>query len=118
MRAILWHQGESDALAGVDAAKYKANMATLIAASRRDAGWDVPWLVAAASYLPASSRANMDAVLAAQRGLWKDGVALEGPDTDVIAGPTYRYDAVHFNAEGLRAHAVRWHTALRRSLLK
>ena len=114
-RAILWHQGESDALSGVSTETYQQNMAALIAASRRDAGWEVPWVVAAVSYLPANTRPNMDAVLAAQRALWKNGLALEGPDTDIIAGPAYRYDAVHFNEEGLRAHAVRWQLALRRA---
>lgn len=117
-RAILWHQGESDALAGVSAETYGKNMAALIAASHKDAGWDIPWVVAAVSYLPANTRPNMDAVLTAQRTLWKEKLALEGPDTDVIAGPAYRYDAVHFNTDGLRAHAIRWQTALRRAFFQ
>ncbi|MDB6078423.1 MAG: hypothetical protein JWO82_2170, partial [Akkermansiaceae bacterium] len=51
-RAILWHQGESDSIANVPAATYASRMAAIIAATRSDSGWAVPWYVAEASFHP------------------------------------------------------------------
>jgi len=46
----------------------------------------------------------------AQASLWKDGVALEGPDTDALKGEFRDSDGkgVHFSGPGLREHAARW----------
>ena len=52
--------------------------------------------------------------LEAQRELWESGLALEGPDTDLL-GPAYRQDhgrGVHFSAEGLQAHGQLWAKAV------
>lgn len=58
-RAVLWHQGESDAgqarsgyPAGVQITgdQYRQFMEKLIRASRKCAGWEIPWLVAQATY--------------------------------------------------------------------
>ncbi len=58
-RAVLWHQGESDAgqaRAGypvdrqITGKQYSAFMEKLIRASRQRAGWDLPWFVAQATY--------------------------------------------------------------------
>ena len=58
-RAILWHQGESDAgqaRAGFPAERqisgkqYGEFMEKLIHASQKRAGWDIPWFVAQATY--------------------------------------------------------------------
>ncbi|MDD5706700.1 MAG: sialate O-acetylesterase [Kiritimatiellae bacterium] len=51
-RAILWHQGESDAYLGTSADEYAQGMGEIIAQSRKDAGWDIPWGIALASFLP------------------------------------------------------------------
>ncbi len=49
-------------------------------------------------------------IRAAQDSLWKDGLALAGPDSDVLKGE--RRDSggkrVHFSGPGLREHAARW----------
>ena len=53
-RAVLWHQGESDAHQApghdITAAQYRQMMVRVITASRNQAGWDMPWFVAQASY--------------------------------------------------------------------
>ena len=58
-RAVLWHQGESDAgqaRAGypvdrqITGEQYCAFMGTLIKASRSRAEWEVPWITAQATY--------------------------------------------------------------------
>ena len=59
MRAILWHQGESDAgqaRAGypsdrqITGKQYADWLSTVIHASQEEAGWKVPWFVAQATY--------------------------------------------------------------------
>jgi pimeloyl-ACP methyl ester carboxylesterase len=113
-RAVLWHQGESDAgqaRAGYPADRqitglqYRQFMEKLIKASRKQANWDVPWLTAVTTYHSEQDSADED-FRAAQRSLWADGLALEGPDTDSLA-KEYR-DGVHFNAHGLAAHGRLW----------
>lgn len=116
-RALLWHQGESDAHQSpghqISADEYFAMMKTLILASWQDALWQFPWFVAEATYHNPSDRSSPE-IRAAQRRLWRSGLALEGPDTDQL-GPPYRQDhgrGVHFNAEGLQAHGRLWAEAI------
>lgn len=113
-RAVLWHQGESDAHQR-DAGRtlpgplYREYLQTLIASTRAALGWDVPWFVALASYHTPDDPASPD-IRAAQRALWEAGVALEGPDSDSLRGDL-RQDGglgVHFSGKGLRAHGRLW----------
>jgi fibronectin type 3 domain-containing protein len=112
-RAVLWHQGETDAARGVRTETYRQNLAAIIQASRRDAGWAVPWVVAGVAYEPATPPAWRAAVRAAQSRLWAEGTALEGPETDSLTGYAYRWDGKHFTRAGLLAHAARWLEKLR-----
>jgi hypothetical protein len=113
-RAVLWHQGESDAnqrdpARTLPGKLYAELLAELLQASRRAAGWEVPWFVAQVSYHVPGDEASAD-IRAAQASLWRPGLALQGPDSDALkrefreAGGT----GVHFNGPGLRAHAARW----------
>src|SRR4051812_4852850 len=84
-RAVLWHQGESDANQN-DATRtlpgklYREYLQNIIHESRRAIGWDAPWFVAQASYHLAGDEGSDD-IRAAQASLWRDGIALEGPDS-------------------------------------
>jgi len=60
----------------------------VILSSRKQAGWEIPWFVANASYGNPDTPPS-PAVREAQQSLWRTGVALEGPDTDTL-GPAYR----------------------------
>jgi hypothetical protein len=114
-RAILWHQGESDSLAGTDAATYASLLQNIIAESRIDAGFDVPWGVALASWHPNSSAANEAEVIAGQQlVIDSDPLVFLGSETDSFHThvPSYLADSVHFNTLGLNAHALQWLTAL------
>jgi hypothetical protein len=108
-RAVLWHQGESDAGQAADhqitGKQYRTLLEKIIRSSRKDAGWDIPWFVAQATYHSAADPANPE-FRAAQMGVVEDGIALQGPDTDAL-GPEYR-TGVHFNARGLKAHGELW----------
>jgi predicted esterase len=113
-RAVLWHQGESDAnqkdstrtLSGELYTKY---LDELIGDSRAAIGWQAPWFVAQATYHLPDDTGSAE-IRAAQAALWKSGVALQGPDTDALTGDL-RDNAgrgVHFSGKGLREHAARW----------
>jgi hypothetical protein len=110
-RALLWHQGESDshqpAEHDIDARTYRSMMATIIHASRKQAGWDLPWFVAQATYHTPDDP-SCPPIRDAQRSLWQPDLAIEGPDTDTLTAP-YRQNAAkgtHFNDAGLKAHGL------------
>ena len=113
-RAVLWHQGESDANQQ-DAARtlpgtlYRAYLEEIIRESRREIGWDAPWFVAQVSYHSPKEPGSSD-IRSAQAAVWKDGIALEGPDTDALGGELRERggQGVHFSGLGLRKHAQSW----------
>jgi hypothetical protein len=114
-RALLWHQGESDANQKpghqISPQEYEKMMELIIQESRKKAGWDFPWIVAEASYHTPDDPSS-EPIRSAQRDLWSKGIALEGPDTDTL-GPSYRQNGgtgVHFSDAGLKAHGLLWAT--------
>lgn len=113
-RALLWHQGESDAnqkdtTRTLPGNLYREYLEKIIRDSRRDIGWNAPWFVAQASYHGPGDEGSDD-IRAAQASLWRDGIALEGPDSDALKGKLRQRDGqgVHFSGAGLRAHASKW----------
>lgn len=113
-RAVLWHQGESDAnqketTRTLSGKLYRENLERLIHDSRRDTSYDAPWIVAQASYHVPGDESSDD-IRTAQASLWKDGIALQGPDSDAFKGKLRERDGqgVHFSDEGLRAHGIEW----------
>ena len=86
--AVLWHQGESDSIAGTSSATYASRLNAIITQSRVDAGWDVPWGVAIASYHPDSSSAQEAQVAAGQQSVIADDPLDFGgrPTTSTISG--------------------------------
>ncbi len=112
-RAILWHQGESDAASATTAANYANQLREVIAASRTVGGWDIPWGIAKAAFLPGLEPSALAAILEGQqRVIDSDPLNFEGANTEDMLGPTWRYDDVHFNAAGLQEHAQRWNAAI------
>jgi hypothetical protein len=106
-RGLLWHQGESDVRRPAE--EYYRLMSGLIEASRAEAGWDFPWFVARVSYLN-PQEPSFPTTRAAQKKLWDNKVALEGPDTDTLTGDN-RDDGgkgIHFSGKGQRAHGRLW----------
>jgi hypothetical protein len=114
VRAVLWHQGESDAnqkdtTRTLPGRLYREYLEKIIRDSRRDIGWDAPWFVAQASYHVPGDEGSDD-IREAQASLWKDDIALEGPDSDALKGKLRERDGrgVHFSGPGLREHGARW----------
>ena len=84
VRAVLWHQGETDAHDGVAQASYRASLSALAAAFRADLGAKlVPCqLQSGGSYAP---QANLDAINAAVAAEWAgDANVLPGPDLSTL----------------------------------
>lgn len=113
-RAVVWHQGESDANQRdtnrtLPGERYRVFMEQVIRESRQAAGWEAPWWVAQVSYHTPDDPGSPD-IRAAQASLWKSGIALEGPDTDALTGPMRDSggQGVHFSGPGLREHARLW----------
>jgi hypothetical protein len=113
-RAVLWHQGESDAnqkdtTRTLSGKLYRECLEKIIHDSRRDIGWSAPWFVAQASYHVPGDEGSDD-IRSAQASLWRDGLAFEGPDSDALKGKLRERDGkgVHFSGPGLREHGAKW----------
>ncbi len=113
-RAVLWHQGESDAnqkdsTRTLSGALYSEYLKKIIHDSRREIGWNAPWFVAHVSYHVPGDEASPD-IREAQASLWTDGLAIQGPDSDALKGELRERSGqgVHFSDQGLREHAARW----------
>ncbi len=113
-RAVLWHQGESDAnqrdsTRTLEGKLYAQYLKQVIDDAREQVGWKFPWFVAQVSYHTPADPGSPD-IRAAQKSLWDSGVALEGPDSDAFVGD-HRDNGgkgVHFSGPGLRAHGKAW----------
>jgi hypothetical protein len=113
-RAVLWHQGESDANQR-DATRtfpgplYRDSLARIIRESRRDSGRESPWMVAQVSYHAPGIEESPE-IRAAQAALWKEGIALEGPDSDALRGGLREDEGrgIHFSGQGQRQLAAAW----------
>jgi hypothetical protein len=113
-RAVLWHQGESDGKqsrpeCSLSGELYHQYLARVIQDSRREIGWDAPWFVAQVSYHNPTEMAWPE-TRAAQKALWDEGIALEGPDTDTLTGAMREKNGqgIHLSAAGLQAHGRMW----------
>jgi hypothetical protein len=113
-RAVLWHQGESDAnqkdpTRTLRGDLYRQYLETILRESRREIGWEVPWFVAQASYHVPGDEGSDD-IRAAQASLARDGIALAGPDSDALKGELRERggQGVHFSGKGLREHGAKW----------
>ncbi len=93
---MLWHQGESDAHLGQQAA-YQANLTAFIADIRSRYGANLPFLVGEIGNTMAGYEAALNAVIAAQQA-----VAAADPCTGFVPASDLPFwdDDVHFNTAG------------------
>ena len=117
---ILWHQGESDNIAGTSEQDYIDSFLS-VRDVFRSRGVDAPIVVAVASYHPACIDADGNGlgpdVRAAQKELprrYPD--ILPGPDTDRLDRCCYRHDGVHFSGKGLDIHAAMWLQSVKKAM--
>ncbi|MCK4911014.1 MAG: hypothetical protein KAR83_05210 [Thermodesulfovibrionales bacterium] len=106
---LIWMQGEHDAIEGTSRAAYKEDFEVMLSALR-SGGVDTPVFV---SLTTLCGRYESDDIRRAQRQIAEDNPGVfSGPDTDAL-GKKYRYDACHFNDEGLEAAASAWFAAIK-----
>lgn len=102
--AVLWQQGEADALDGTAANKYKADLLQLRAVLNK-AGIVAPLVVAKSTYCARRDygpiRRAVDAAVNPDLGI------RHGPDTDQLR-EEFRKDGCHFNVAGRLAAAELW----------
>jgi hypothetical protein len=111
--AVLWMQGEADALARTRPSDYRRSLALWFAQVEDSAG-PVPLWIAGVSRcrsMPNPIVRRMQAAAVTEAGR----VRREGPDLDLL-GDDYRRDGCHFSERGQDAAADAWFQILRRSL--
>jgi hypothetical protein len=109
--AVLWAQGEADAIPGADGRRYREKLRQVID-TFRTGGMDAPFHVAVSTFCNVTSDGNA-VIRAAQRAVVAPAEGIfAGPDTDRL-GIAYRYDNCHFTDEGLWAVARLWADILR-----
>lgn len=113
VRAVLWHQGETDAANLTPAATYFQMMSNVITQSRGVAGWSVPWGIAEVGYNAGNNLVGQEAVMAGQRrSIYSLPNCFRGARTDDFHLEGKLSDFVHFNGIGLAEHAQMWGAAL------
>lgn len=112
IRAILWHQGESDALIDVQEQTYFDNLRTIINETRNNTGEKIPWVVSRASRNNATN--NNSIINAQNRAISMLENVWPGPATDDIQ--PLRPDGVHFEntntIKGIDLLGQAWNSAL------
>jgi Carbohydrate esterase, sialic acid-specific acetylesterase len=105
---LLWHQGESDAIAGTSVDDYQRSF-TAMHQSCSDAGYHVPIWLSLATRIYGR---NSEPIRHSQRVLQSLPGVREGPDTDTIGDGFRLPDRTHFNADGLAEAAKLWAACL------
>ncbi|BBM83714.1 sialate O-acetylesterase [Candidatus Uabimicrobium amorphum] len=116
-RAVLWHQGESDAGNGTAKELYYERLRNIITTCREQCGWYIPWFVALVSYRSPDSCLHIS-VREAQKKICDDAIAFLGPDTDSLVDENRDLQGagVHFSLKGLENHGQMWGTKIEKWL--
>jgi hypothetical protein len=116
IRAILWHQGESDSHQGTPTEVYCDDLTTIIRATRSQlgAGEPVPWWIIAHATTPYDDPQQRLQVLDGQScAIHRNPLAFPGPDTDLIVVPRDRQkDDTHFEKRGQEIAGRAWAEAV------
>ncbi|WP_185155529.1 sialate O-acetylesterase [Rudanella paleaurantiibacter] len=110
VRAILWHQGESDnGYRGQQ--EYVANVKVVIDKTRQQSGYSrLPWIMSRVSYIGGRTDpaiiAGQNELISTVEGVWP------GPETDLYTGPDDRGDGLHFSGNGMIRFADLWNNSL------
>jgi|GEM_PF-4582369 len=110
-KAILWHQGDSEP-SNVTAQMYVDSLNNIIEQSRIDAGFEVPWLIAKASWGYTMPDDRVELIGNAQEGMAdKQRKIFKGADTNQFT-QGYRVDDWHFNSAGQINAGRKWAEAI------
>lgn len=117
VRAVLWHQGETDNQFKTTTASYANDLQVVINQSRADYNQNISWVVSRASYGDLYGGADPDIIAAQNQIINSVSNVFAGPSTDTIQvprkrAPLYDVDAVHFDYDGLLQVANAWYVSL------
>jgi hypothetical protein len=115
VRAVLWHQGESDNFVNKSQASYAGQLQQVIDQSRVVSGKpNLAWIVARASryYDPTQNNGTIrvwqNVIDAQNQVIEADPHVFPGPETDNYYQSPYREDGIHFTGSGLVSLAEFW----------
>lgn len=113
VRAVLWHQGESDNSA-VSQGDYVNNLTTVINKSRSQSGMGaLSWVISKVSYFPGNGHDYDQNIINAQEQLISQvNNCFPGISTDGFIGPDWRSDGLHFKDAVYPQVADWWNQAL------
>jgi hypothetical protein len=112
IRAILWHQGESDSAQRTPAETYCQDLSSIIQTVRGQIGYPVAWLVAHATALYAPPVGRSRTRLGQSCAIHRNPNTFPGPDTDLLGYDVRRSDATHFSRQGQHQAARLWANAI------
>jgi len=115
VRAVLWHQGESDNLINTETARYVSELQFVINQSRQDFGKNVAWVVARASYGEFYGGSDAAVIAGQNQVISSTTNVFAGPETDNVQVPRSRpprFDGLHFDMNGLIELANAWNSSL------
>ncbi len=121
VRAVLWHQGETDNLVNTEQSRYVNELQFVINQSRQDYGRNVPWMVARASYGDFIGGSDPAIIAAQNQVISSSQNVFAGPETDNIQIPRSRpplNDGLHFDFNGLVDLANAWSNSLNDSFFQ
>jgi hypothetical protein len=122
MRAVLWSHGENDAQLGFKEEDYFNNIRTLIANSRKDSGYNIPWMIAGNSASNTIKDPYLPVTRAQKRLAEIDNFnTFHGPDLDTIQIPrpsSGHFENVTGGIQGLTQAASAWNRSLSDSLFR
>ncbi len=107
IRAILWHQGESDNYLSTSFSDYVQNLNTVINATNNSTGKDISWVVARVS--KDAKRFYQPVIDAQNYIISNNGNVFAGPNTDLLGN---RVDGVHFSVGNFNEVAEQWNLSL------
>jgi len=119
-RFLLWQQGESDVIEGVETETYVRNIIAIRTGLVQEWGFGPRWLPAKSTIHPYvyENPAGEARIRSAIAHLWQIPGFLPGPDTDMLGGEN-RADLAengHFTALGQRRAALLWFAAVWQAL--
>ena len=109
IRAVLWHQGETDNYINASKNTYVDNLKTVINQSRSDAGKNLSWVVARVSYGEQWGGVDNTIIEAQNDVIASTNNTFYGPETDPIRE---RSDGLHFSGDGLTQLGDAWNSSL------
>ncbi|GAB3784105.1 hypothetical protein GCM10028818_43150 [Spirosoma horti] len=113
VRAVLWHQGESDNNVSSQG-EYVNNLTTVINKSRSQSGMGaLSWVISKVSYFPGNGHDYDQNIINAQEQLiGQINNCFPGISTDGFTGPDWRSDGLHFKDSVYPQVADWWNQAL------